>query len=111
MSHDDSAFPPVAHDAAAHRFTLAVDGQQAVLDYQLRDGAMVITHTGVPDALGGRGIAALLTRAQAASRWFPNAAMRRPSCSAMENMRTCWDNPRRTRFRVEPRDPSRKERT
>ncbi len=63
MSHDDSAFPPVAHDAAAHRFTLAVDGRQAVLDYQLRDGAMVITHTGVPDALGGRGIAALLTRA------------------------------------------------
>ncbi len=63
MSHDDSALPVVAHDAAAHRFTLAVDGHQAVLDYLQRDGAMIITHTGVPNAIGGRGIAALLTRA------------------------------------------------
>ncbi|MGX9719936.1 GNAT family N-acetyltransferase [Stenotrophomonas acidaminiphila] len=63
MSHDASALPPVAHDAAAQRFTLAVDGERAVLDYQLRDGTMAITHTGVPEAIGGRGIAALLTRA------------------------------------------------
>ena len=63
MSHDDSALPVVAHDAAAHRFTLAVDGHQAVLDYLQRDDAMVITHTGVPNAIGGRGIAAALTRA------------------------------------------------
>lgn len=54
---------PVRHDAAATRFTLDVDGQQARLDYQLRDGRMVITHTGVPQPLEGRGLASQLTHA------------------------------------------------
>ncbi|HET6587508.1 MAG TPA: GNAT family N-acetyltransferase, partial [Oleiagrimonas sp.] len=31
-------------------------------DYRLRDGVMTITHTGVPEVIGGRGIAASLTR-------------------------------------------------
>ncbi|WP_345781323.1 GNAT family N-acetyltransferase [Pseudoxanthomonas sp.] len=35
----------------------------AVLDYQLRDGRLLITHTGVPEALRGQGIAAALTHA------------------------------------------------
>ena len=43
MTRTDPALPDVAHDPAAHRFSLAVDGHQAVLDYLLRDGAMVIT--------------------------------------------------------------------
>jgi len=63
MTRTDPTLPAVAHDPAAHRFSLAVDGHQAVLDYLPRDGAMVITHTGVPEAIGGRGIAAQLTRA------------------------------------------------
>ena len=63
MSHDDTALPPVAHDAAAHRFSVVVDGHPAVLDYLRHGDAMVITHTGVPGAIGGRGIAAWLTRA------------------------------------------------
>lgn len=45
------------------RFITTVDGVQAHLDYQREDGRMTITHTIVPDAIGGRGIAGQLTRA------------------------------------------------
>jgi uncharacterized protein len=53
----------VAHDAGAHRFTIEVEGQRAVLDYTISGGVMTITHTGVPPAIGGRGIAGELMRA------------------------------------------------
>ena len=53
----------VEHDPAAQHFTAGIDGHHAELDYLLRDGAMVITHTGVPAPIGGRGIAGELTRA------------------------------------------------
>lgn len=52
----------VAHDAVARRFQVVADGVVCVLDYRLRDGVMTITHTGVPEAVGGRGIAAALVR-------------------------------------------------
>jgi predicted GNAT family acetyltransferase len=52
----------IVHDAAAHRFSVAVEGHHGELDYTLRDGVMVITHTEVPPAIGGRGVAAALTR-------------------------------------------------
>ena len=53
----------VTHDEATHRFELSVDGRTAELDYRLRDGVMVITHTGVPTALEGRGIGSRLVAA------------------------------------------------
>ena len=53
----------VRHDAAAKRFTTEVDGRQAVLDYTIRGEVMTVTHTGVPHAIGGRGIAGELMRA------------------------------------------------
>jgi predicted GNAT family acetyltransferase len=53
----------VEHDTAAHRFSAEVDGQRAVLDYTLVDDVMTITHTGVPAAIGRRGIAGELMRA------------------------------------------------
>lgn len=52
----------IRHDRGAHRFETEVDGHHGKLDYQLADGVMVITHTGVPAAVGGRGIAAQLVR-------------------------------------------------
>lgn len=52
----------IQHEPAAQRFAVVVDGYPCVLDYRLRDGVMRIIHTGVPDAVGGRGIAADLTR-------------------------------------------------
>jgi uncharacterized protein len=46
-----------------HRFFVSIEGQNAHLDYELYDGVMTITHTVVPEVLGGRGIAAQLTKA------------------------------------------------
>ena len=53
----------IDHDTNAHRFITEVDGQRAVLEYVLADAVMTITHTRVPAAIGGRGIAAELMRA------------------------------------------------
>ena len=55
--------PDIKHDRAAHRFKTTVDGSHCELDYVLAAGVMTITHTGVPDAVGGRGIASALVEA------------------------------------------------
>lgn len=52
----------VEHVEYAQRFLLEQDGVRCVLDYE-RDGAVIIiTHTHVPAAVAGRGIAGALTR-------------------------------------------------
>jgi hypothetical protein len=70
----------IEHDPSAHRFSTEVDGELAVLDYTFSDNVMTITHTRVPPAIAGRGIAAELMRAAlAAARaagWTVN-----PACS------------------------------
>jgi uncharacterized protein len=53
----------IDHDSSKHRFTTEVDSVRALLDYRLADGVMTITHTEVPPAIGGRGVAADLMRA------------------------------------------------
>lgn len=53
----------ITHDPGSQRFLTQVDGQQAELHYTLRDRQMRIDHTGVPEAIGGRGIAAALVTA------------------------------------------------
>jgi predicted GNAT family acetyltransferase len=53
----------VRHNTAENRFEAEVEGTLSVADYQLRDGEMVMTHTYVPPAMRGRGIAEKLVRA------------------------------------------------
>ncbi|BBD79892.1 GNAT family N-acetyltransferase [Aerosticca soli] len=53
----------IKHDETRRRFTVEVDAVTCELDYTLQDGVMTITHTGVPAAVGGRGIAGELVRA------------------------------------------------
>ena len=53
----------IHHDRNAHRFEVDVEGTRCVLEYQLDGDRMVITHTGVPPAAGGRGVAGELVRA------------------------------------------------
>jgi predicted GNAT family acetyltransferase len=55
-------FAEINHNARSHRFETKVDGVPCVLDYTLEDGVMTITHTIVPSAVGGRGIASHLVR-------------------------------------------------
>jgi predicted GNAT family acetyltransferase len=70
----------ISHDQKANQFTAEVDGHRAELDYTVADGVMTITHTRVPQAIGGRGIAAELMRdalkAAAERGWSVN-----PACS------------------------------
>jgi uncharacterized protein len=54
--------PDVVHHAIPGRFVAEVEGETAYLDYETTDGTMHITHTVVPDAIGGRGIAGHLVR-------------------------------------------------
>lgn len=51
----------IEHKEDQQRFEWTEDGTLCVLDYELRGDVMTITHTGVPQAVGGRGIAADLT--------------------------------------------------
>ena len=53
----------IRHDPDARRFSVTVEGQVCELDYEFAAGIMTIVHTGVPQAVGGRGIAAALVRA------------------------------------------------
>ncbi|TWH05455.1 MULTISPECIES: GNAT family N-acetyltransferase [Pseudoxanthomonas] len=57
-----SATPSVRHDPATRRFLAEADGEQAELCYRLEGGLMLIDHTLVPQAIGGRGIAGELVR-------------------------------------------------
>ncbi|MDE2093966.1 MAG: N-acetyltransferase [Burkholderiales bacterium] len=70
----------IEHQAGAGRFQTRVDGHLGVLDYQLDGGVMTITHTEVPTALEGRGIAAALTRAALAHAREAGLKVR-PLCS------------------------------
>lgn len=53
---------PITHDQQTHRFTTRLEGHEAELVYRLRDGRLTIEHTGVPEAIGGRGVAGALVR-------------------------------------------------
>lgn len=52
----------IEHDAVGRRFSAEVDGHPCEVDYRLADAIMTITHTGVPTAIKGRGIAGQLMR-------------------------------------------------
>ena len=70
----------VQHDEAASRFETHADGWLARCDYRISDGVMLLTHTEVPPALEGRGIAAALVRT--ALQHARDSGLRvRPMCS------------------------------
>lgn len=70
----------VNHNPAASRFETTVDGQLCVADYRLEGGVMSMTHTYVPPALEGRGIAAALV-AKALAHARGQGLRVRPACS------------------------------
>ncbi|KAF1711799.1 GNAT family N-acetyltransferase [Pseudoxanthomonas sacheonensis] len=53
----------IAHDPASRRFAVRVEGYEAELLYRRDGGRLTIDHTGVPEAIGGRGIAGELVKA------------------------------------------------
>ena len=54
--------PPldIRHDADRGYFSVVVDGIKGYVQYERKDDTLVATHTVVPNAIGGRGIAAQL---------------------------------------------------
>lgn len=58
--------PEPQHSPAETQFSITIDDAQSVLDYTLAPGRMVITHTFVPPALRGRGLAEALMKAAVA---------------------------------------------
>lgn len=52
----------IIHNTSKSRFEYTEQGLVCVLDYVLNGNLAIFTHTGVPPALGGRGIAADLVR-------------------------------------------------
>jgi len=54
----------IRNNQAEHRFESTIDGHMAVAEYALEEPhRIVLTHTHVPEALGGRGIAGELAKA------------------------------------------------
>lgn len=73
----------IIHHGIPGRFVTEVDGHAANLDYEMADGVMHITHTRVPESIGGRGIAGKLV--EAAFRHARQEGWKvRPLCSYAE---------------------------
>ncbi|MGN6514120.1 MAG: GNAT family N-acetyltransferase [Lysobacteraceae bacterium] len=69
----------IQHQPERGRFAATVDGHEAELEYRRGEGVLAITHTGVPSAIGGRGIAGALV--QAALDFARREGLRvRPAC-------------------------------
>jgi predicted GNAT family acetyltransferase len=66
----------------AHRFEARLGGEIAFADYRLSEGAMVLSHTVVPDAFAGHGVGGRL--AQAALGYARDHDLSvKPTCSFM----------------------------
>jgi predicted GNAT family acetyltransferase len=73
----------VVHNTRASRFEVQVGEELAVLEYQMRGNKMIFTHTGVPEALEGQGIASRMARvALDYAREKAHAVV--PACEFME---------------------------
>ena len=76
----DAAPLSIVHRAEASRFEAALDGGVALCVYRRDGDVLLLTHTEVPFALEGRGIAAALVRATL--DWARAEGLRvRPLCS------------------------------
>jgi len=74
--------PPlsIVHQPEHERFEVVVDGLRCEVEYHLHNGIMDMTHTRVPQALEGRGIAAQLV--STALTWARAEGLRvNPVCS------------------------------
>jgi len=52
----------VEHNTEHNRFEMFVDGNLAVLNYILKGDIIIFTHTGVPPAIGNRGLGSKLVK-------------------------------------------------
>ena len=65
MPHRESSEPTpvqVKHEPEQSRYSASVNGELAVANYRRQGNVIVFTHTEVPSAIGGRGVASALAR-------------------------------------------------
>ena len=74
----------VSHDSGSRRFTADIDGHRGYVEYQRDGDTLALTHTIVPTAIGGRGVAAELVRA-ALEHARAEGLKVRPDCSYVES--------------------------
>lgn len=55
--------PSIIHNSAVQRFETTVDGHLSVVEYRLDGDTITFTHTEVPEALRGQGLASKLVEA------------------------------------------------
>jgi len=48
------------NNEAVHNFEMFIEGHRAFIDYKLKGDKIYLIHTEVPEALGGKGIAAII---------------------------------------------------
>jgi predicted GNAT family acetyltransferase len=72
----------VRHNADASRFEAEVDGELSIAEYRLAGDVMSLTHTVVPEAQEGRGIASALAEAAFAHAKAEGLKVR-PLCAFM----------------------------
>jgi len=81
------------HEPDRQRFTLPTT-PVSVLDYSLSAGRVVFTHTGVPAAYQGQGLAALLV--EAGLQWAQSQGLKvTPACSYVHvyiQRHSAWQN-------------------
>jgi predicted GNAT family acetyltransferase len=70
----------IIDNPATGAFETTIDGFRAFADYRIADGKMILPHTVVPPALGGRGIAGKLVEA-ALARARAEGLIVVPACS------------------------------
>jgi uncharacterized protein len=73
----------ITHNPAVPRFETTVEGQLCVAQYRVFGRVLMATHTGVPAALRGRGLAAELVRALLEHARAQGLKVR-PDCSYVE---------------------------
>lgn len=77
---DAAARPVIQHRPEASRFEAAFDAGVALCSYRRQGDTLLLTHTEVPPALEGRGVAAALVRATL--DWARSEGLRvQPLCS------------------------------
>lgn len=54
---------PAVNNEAEHRFEARLGDAVAFTEYRLRDGAVILPHTVVPDEFAGKGVGSRLARA------------------------------------------------
>lgn len=80
MNTVDPGLPAVVHNVAAQRFELRLNGQLCVCEYRRQGELVAFTHTEVPSALAGQGLAGRLV--ETALAWVRAEGFRaRPLCS------------------------------